>query len=101
MAETRRHNWTFLTNHAAVLVCIAGNPDSRIEDIAGTVGISRRAAQMIVGDLVADGYLERRRIGRRNQYRIHADMPLRRKPFQDQDVRGLLALIGGPNASHV
>ena len=94
MAETRRHNWTFLTNHAAVLVCIAGNPESRIEDIAATVGISRRAAQMIVGDLVADGYLERRRIGRRNQYRVHADMPLRRKAFRDQDVRGLLALIG-------
>ncbi|HYX87172.1 MAG TPA: helix-turn-helix domain-containing protein [Gaiellales bacterium] len=94
MAGTRR-NWTFLTNHAAVLVCIAGNPDSRIEDIASEVGISRRAAQMIVGDLVADRYIERRRIGRRNQYRVHAEMPLRRRPFQDRDVRTLIGLLAG------
>jgi predicted ArsR family transcriptional regulator len=74
-------------------VSIARNPGTRIDDIAHEVGISRRAAQMIVTDLADDGYIERTRIGRRNQYRVRPDMPLRRKPFRDRDVRVLLELV--------
>jgi uncharacterized membrane protein len=86
-------NWTFLTNHAAVLVCIDRNPGTRIDDVATAIGISRRAAQMIVSDLAEDGYIERTRVGRRNQYRVREDMPLRRRGFQDSDVRALLTLL--------
>ncbi|MGH3073379.1 MAG: helix-turn-helix transcriptional regulator [Gaiellales bacterium] len=93
MPASSRANWTFLTNHAAVLVCIDRNPGTRIDDVASEVGISRRAAQMIVSDLAEAGYIERTRVGRRNQYRVRDDMPLRRKPFQKSDVRALLTLL--------
>src|SRR5690242_21049467 len=88
-----RRNWTFLTNHAAVLVCIDRNPGTRIDDVATEIGISRRAAQMIVSDLAEDGYIERTRVGRRNQYGVREDMPLRRRGFQGSDVRALLTLL--------
>ncbi len=93
MPSTSRRNWTFLTNHAAVLVCIDRNPGTRIDDVAVEIGISRRAAQMIVSDLAEAGYIERTRIGRRNHYRVRDEMPLRRKPFQESDVRALLTLL--------
>lgn len=93
MPRSAQRNWTFLTNHAAVLVCIDRNPGTRIDDVAATIGISRRAAQMIVSDLAEDGYIERTRVGRRNHYRVREEMPLRRKPFQDSDVRALLTLL--------
>jgi len=91
--RAQKRNWTFLTNHAAVLVCIDRNPGIRIDDVASQIGISRRAAQMIVTDLAADGYIERTRIGRRNHYRVREEMPLRRIGFQDSDVRALLTLL--------
>ena len=93
MPASPRTNWTFLTNHAAVLVCIDRNPGTRIEDVANEVGISRRAAQMIVSDLAEAGYIERTRVGRRNHYRVHDDMPLRRTAFKDSDIRKLLTLL--------
>ena len=96
MPASPRTGWTFLTNHAAVLVCIDRNPGTRIEDVANEVGISRRAAQMIVSDLAEAGYIERTRVGRRNHYRVREDMPMRRKPFTDRDIRGLLTLLREP-----
>jgi uncharacterized membrane protein len=76
-----------------VLVCIDRNPGIRIDDVASQIGISRRAAQMIVTDLADDGYIERTRVGRRNHYRVREDMPLRRSGFEDSDVRTLLTLL--------
>jgi predicted transcriptional regulator of viral defense system len=96
MPPTSRRNWTFLTNHAMVLMCIDRNPGTRIDDVAADIGISRRAAQMIVSDLAEAGYIERTRVGRRNHYRVREDMPMRRKPFADRDVRGLLTLLREP-----
>ena len=93
MPPSSRTGWTFLTNHAAVLVCIDRNPGTRIEDVANEVGISRRAAQMIVSDLAEAGYIERTRVGRRNHYRVRDDMPLRRTAFKDSDIRKLLTLL--------
>jgi DNA-binding MarR family transcriptional regulator len=93
MPTSSRTGWTFLTNHAAVLVCINRNPGTRIDEVASEVGISRRAAQMIVSDLAESGYIERTRVGRRNHYRVVDDMPLRRKPFQQSDVRALITLL--------
>ena len=59
-------SWTFLTRHAQVLLCIAGDPTMRLRDIGDQVGTTERAAHRIVGELIADGYLSRERQGRRN-----------------------------------
>jgi predicted transcriptional regulator len=71
--ETTRPTWTFLTNHGHVLVCIATDPGVRGRDIAARVGITERAAQAIIADLVGEGYVTRTRIGRRNHYEIDPD----------------------------
>src|SRR5947208_202055 len=67
----------FLTNHAFVMVCIARSPDVRVRDVAEAVGITERATQAILRDLDRSGYIERRRIGRRNRYAIRRNAPLR------------------------
>ena len=69
--------WTFLTNHFLVLIAIASSPDLRVRDIAGSVGITERATQAILGDLVRAGFVERNRVGRRNRYKIRRNATLR------------------------
>ncbi len=93
--------WTFLTNHAHVLFCIARDPGVRLRDVAARVGITERAAQRIVADLDRDGYLERDRIGRRNHYRIHPELHLRHPIEQHLAVGELIALLdpGDPATS--
>lgn len=84
-------NWTFLTNHAHVLLCVSENPHARLRDIAQMVGITERAAQRIVGELEAADYLEREREGRRNSYRLNTSMPLRHPLDSDYRISELLA----------
>lgn len=91
---TESSTWTFLTNHAHVLLCIARNPDARLRDVAAEVGITERAAQRIVADLVSEGYLTRERVGRRNQYLVHTDRPLRHQVEQGSSVASLIGLLG-------
>jgi hypothetical protein len=86
--------WTFLTNHAHVLICIAQDSESRLRDIATQVGITERQAQAIVNDLVDDGYLSRKRVGRRNHYDVHSDLPFRHPIERDHQVGELLGLLG-------
>ena len=74
---TRMAEWTFLTNHAHAMLCIARDPGIRLRDVADRVGVTERAAQRIVSDLVDAGYLDRLREGRRNTYRVKRDRPLR------------------------
>ncbi len=91
--DERERSWTFLTNHAHVLLCIATDPGVRLRDVASAVGITERAAQRIVTELVDDGYLERTRIGRRNTYRVNPNRPLR-APFDDgRRVEELIAAL--------
>ncbi len=85
--------WTFFTNHAHVLLCVARDPDIRIRDIATAVGITERAAQRIVADLVDAGYLERSREGRRNRYHLHPEQPLRHPVEQDHTVGEILRTL--------
>lgn len=85
--------WTFLTNHAHVILCLARDPDVRLRDIAARVGITERAAQRIVAELVEAGYVEREREGRRNTYRLRADMPLRHPLEQGHAIGDLLKLL--------
>ena len=87
-------SWAFLTNHAAVLLCIARAPDVRLRDLAREVGITERAAQRIVNDLVAAGYVSRTRGGTRSVYRVHPELPMRRPIVRHREVGALLALLG-------
>jgi DNA-binding transcriptional ArsR family regulator len=91
--------WTFFTNHAHVLLCIAREPDVRVRDLALRVGITERAAQRIVADLVEAGYLERSRDGRRNHYRVRADLPLRHPVEQPHRVGEVLAVLSDADPS--
>ena len=86
-------SWTFLTNHGQVLLCIARDPAARIRDIAEQVQITERSAQKIVGDLVEEGYVERKRVGRRNEYIVHSDRPMRHQMTRDHDVGEILDLL--------
>lgn len=90
----QRRGWTFLTNHAHVLVCIATTDDATGRDIAARVGITERSVQGIVADLVAEGYVVRTREGRRNRYALNPDLPLRHPIERDHTVGELLAALG-------
>lgn len=98
-------SWTFLSNHGHVLMCIAQDSEIRGRDIADRVGITERAAQRIVADLVDAGYVTRDRIGRRNRYEIHPDLPLRHPVESEHSVGELLVALGrktrssGPTAT--
>ena len=70
-------SWSFLTNHARVLLCIASVPGVRLRDIAASVGITERGAYGIVTDLAAAGYVVKQKDGRRNRYQIQSHLPLR------------------------
>ena len=85
--------WTFLTNHAHVLLCISSDHSTRLRDVAERVGITERAAQRIVADLVETGYLSRTRVGRRNHYEIHANLPFRHPIEEKNDIGSLLGLL--------
>jgi hypothetical protein len=85
--------WTFLTNHAHILLCVAGDPGIRHRDLALRVGITERAAQRIVADLIEAGYLERTRQGRRNSYKLHPELPLRHPLDRDHIIGEVLNLL--------
>lgn len=86
-------SWTFLTNHAQVLLAIAQNPDIRLRDVAHHVGITERAAQRIVVDLVDADYVQRRRVGRRNHYVINSKAEMRHAAQEGHPVGQLLNLL--------
>jgi DNA-binding MarR family transcriptional regulator len=86
-------DWTFLTNHAHVLLCIAREPEVRMRDVAQQVGITERAVQRIVSDLEHAGYLHRSREGRRNRYEVQTELPLRHPIERHERVSSLLSLV--------
>jgi Mn-dependent DtxR family transcriptional regulator len=86
----------FLTNHAHVLVCISADPNARLRDIAERVGITERTAAQIVTDLEQTGYLTKTRDGRRNQYEVHEDLPLRHPEHQHRTVGDLIRFLQTP-----
>ena len=88
-------NWTFLTNHARVLLCISRDPGIRLRDIADRVGITERSAYGIVQDLAEAGYIIKEKDGRRNRYRIEAHLPLPEPSSQERTVGEVLALLAG------
>jgi DNA-binding MarR family transcriptional regulator len=89
----RDRTWRFLSNHTQVLLCLQRDPDLRFRDIAQMVGITERAAQRIVADLIESGYVERERIGRRNHYRVNPDIAMRHPAQGGHDIGELLRLL--------
>lgn len=87
--------WTFLTNHARVLACIAEEPGVRLREIADFAEITERAAHRIVSELESDGYLTRHRVGARNFYEVHPAQPLRHGADPDLTAGDLLRLLRG------
>jgi DNA-binding transcriptional ArsR family regulator len=90
--------WTFLTNHAHVLLCLAQDPGARMRDVAALVGVTERAVQRIVADLEGAGYLRRERDGRRNRYEVIGALPLRHPIERHCAVSSLISLVVGPPA---
>ena len=86
-------DWSFLTNHAKVLVCISQDPGIRLREIGDDVGITERAAHRIVSELADAGYISRERSGRRNRYTIQADLPLPDRVTREQKIGDLLAIL--------
>jgi DNA-binding MarR family transcriptional regulator len=89
-------HWTFVTNHTRVLLAIARDPDTRLRDIALIVGITERATQRIVADLIEEGYVSRERVGRRNHYVVNPNLKLRHPSQREQDIGSLLDVLQPP-----
>lgn len=87
--------WTFITNHARVLLVIARDPTVRLRDIAATLDITERAAQRIVTELVEEGYLTRKREGRRNTYKVHPKRPMRAVQARETEIGEMLEILLG------
>ena len=86
-------SWTFVTNHAAVLLCLARDPGIRMRDVAERVGITERAAQRIVADLAQEGYVSVRRVGRRNVYEVEAGRAMRHRLARHREIGEFLSLM--------
>ena len=89
----REAGWTFLTNHAHVLICLAREPELTLRAVALKVGITERAVQRIVAELEGAGVLHRTRDGRRNRYEIVLQVPLRHELEAHRTVGDLLSLV--------
>lgn len=88
-------SWSFLTNHARVLLCIARDPGARLRDIAASLGITERSAHAIVTDLAEAGYVVKHKDGRRNRYQVRAHLPLSEPGTREPAVGEVLALLLG------
>lgn len=92
--RTDAASWSFLTNHAQVLVCISEDPGIRLRDLGEKIGITERAAHRIVVDLVDAGYIVRERRGRRNHYLVRTDLPVPDRLARKQRIGDLLKVLG-------
>ncbi|HEU4545499.1 MAG TPA: winged helix-turn-helix domain-containing protein [Microlunatus sp.] len=88
-------SWSFLTNHARALLCIAHDPGARLRDIAAKLDVTERSAHAIVTDLVDAGYVIKDRDGRRNRYRIQGHLPLRDPISTQRPIGEMLDLLVG------
>jgi predicted transcriptional regulator len=93
MSGDKTPSWSFLTNHARVLLCIAQDPGIRLREIGEAVGITERAAHRIVVELADVGYISRRRNGRRTHYTVRSDLPLPDQLASQQKIGDLLAVL--------
>jgi DNA-binding IclR family transcriptional regulator len=87
-----RQAWTYLSNHAHVLIAVAKDPEARVRDLAALVGITERAVLQILSDLEAAGAIVRHRLGRRTRYDIHPHVALRHPLEAHREVADILRL---------
>ena len=92
-SENDNRTWRFLSNHTQVLLCVSRDPNARLRDIAESVGITERAAQRIVADLIESGYVESERRGRRNHYTVNTDIAMRHPAQRGHEIGELLELL--------
>ena len=85
--------WSFFTNHARVLICIARDPGIRLRDLAATINVTERSAYGIVTDLVSAGYVVKDKDGRRNRYRVEAQLPLPEPIGRGRTIGDVLGLL--------
>jgi hypothetical protein len=90
--------WSFLTNHARALLCIADDPGVRLRDLGDALDITERSAYAIVSDLSAAGYVLKERDGRRNRYVIQQHLPLPETNVRERTVGEVLELLIGRNS---
>jgi hypothetical protein len=88
-------DWSFLTNHGRVLLCISHDPGARLRDIAGVLGVTERSAYTIVNDLTDAGYILKERDGRRNRYIVQHHLPLPETTIRERTVGEVLELLIG------
>ena len=93
MSSTEAKTWTFLTNHAQVLLCLAETPDIRLRDVAERVGITERAAQRIAAELSEGGYVKAERVGRRNRYTVDRQHAMRHSAQLGHEIGALLEAL--------
>ena len=93
-ASTPEPHWTFLTNHAAVLLHLASHPDDTMRSVAASLGLTERTTAAVIADLRAAGYIKVRRRGRHNHYNVNPRMPLRRQAHMGSTVGDLLGALG-------
>src|SRR4030067_754424 len=91
--DTSQRNWTFLTNHASVLLYAAAHSDAKVRAIGDAVGLMERATAAIIADLRRAGYIAARRVGRHNEYSVNLQMPLRRPYHARSNVGGFVAVL--------
>jgi DNA-binding MarR family transcriptional regulator len=89
------NRWTFLTNHAHVLIALYENPNLVLREVATKVGITERGVQRIVQDLEDEGFIRRQKVGRKNQYEVLTDQPLRHPNEAHRNIGDLLRLVKG------
>ena len=92
-------NWSFLTSHARVLMCIARDPGARLRGIAASLGVTERSARGIVAELAEAGYVVKQKDGRRNRYQIQAHLPVPEPASRDRTVGEVLALLADTDAT--
>ena len=92
-------SWSFLTNHAQVLVAVAQDPAIRLRDLGEKIGITERAAHRIVTELTTAGYLSRERRGRRNHYTVRTKLPLPDSLARGRKIEDVLDVLGDQHAS--
>ena len=86
-------DWTFLSNHGHVLVCLARDPSARMRDVAEAVGVTERAVQQIVRDLVSEEYVRKEKVGRRNRYRVVRSAHFRHQLEADVSLGSFVDLV--------
>ena len=91
--------WSFLTNHARALLCIAHDPGVRLIDIAAALGITERSAYAIVNDLSTAGYVIKEKDGRRNRYQVQGHLPLPGPAIRSTTVGEVLAVLIGDSGA--